>query len=133
MCAYSRTTGIWQTVWIEAVPIEGLKNCKLTTDIDNGTISLVPTYYSQPINKKLEIIIKGEGVEVAKQTVICASGATTTIKLNNPRLWSTIDPYLYDIELRMLDDSFEQYDYVETYIGLRKFDIRGNRFYLNNS
>lgn len=132
MCAYSRTTGIWQTVWIEAVPIEGLKNCKLTTDIDNGTISLVPTYYSQPINKKLEIIIKGEGVEVAKQTVICASGATTTIKLSNPRLWSTIDPYLYDIELRMLDDSFEQYDYVETYIGLRKFDIRGNRFYLNN-
>lgn len=131
-CSYTRITGIWQTVWMEAVPTTGLKNCKLTTDIDNGTVTLVPTYYGVPQGKKLEIVIKGDGVEVAKQTVACASGAATTIKIENPRLWSTFDPYLYDIELRMVDDAGVQYDYVESYIGLRKFDIRGNRFYLNN-
>ena len=131
-CSYTRITGIWQTVWMEAVPTAGLKNCKLTTDIDNGTVTFVPTYYGVPAGKKLEIVVKGDGAEVAKQTVACVSGAATTIKIENPRLWSTFDPYLYDIELRMVDDAGNQYDYVESYIGLRKFDIRGNRFYLNN-
>ena len=131
-CSYTRTTGIWQTVWLEAVPTQGLKNCRLITDIDNGTVTLVPTYYSTPVEKKLEISVKAEGDELVKKTVCCSSGAGVTIELLNPRLWSTIDPYLYDVELRMLDEAGAQYDYVETYFGMRKFDIRGNRFYLNN-
>ena len=129
-CSYTRITGIWQTVWIEAVAEAGLKNCKITTDIDNGTVTFVPSYYITPVNKKLEITIKGE--ETVKKTVECASGAAVTIKLDNPRLWSIVDPYLYDVELRMVDEASAEYDYVESYFGMRKFDVRGNRFYLNN-
>lgn len=129
-CSYTRTTGIWQTVWLEAVPVSGLKKCKILTDIDNGTVTFIPAYYSTPINKQLEITIKGN--ETITQTIECSHSGSITIQLNNPRLWSTIAPYLYDVELRMTDDKGAEYDYVESYFGMRKFDIRGNRFYLNN-
>jgi beta-galactosidase/beta-glucuronidase len=46
-CLYTRTTGIWQTVWMEAVPEIGLKNVHIIPDLDNASFVVVPTFYAE--------------------------------------------------------------------------------------
>ena len=40
VCRYTRTTGIWQTVWYEIVPEAHLLSARLDSDIENGTLSI---------------------------------------------------------------------------------------------
>ena len=44
-CFYTRTTGIWQTVWMEAVAKNGLRRVKITPDVDNSQFVVEPEYY----------------------------------------------------------------------------------------
>ena len=76
---YTRTTGIWRTVWLEAVPDEYIADPSLRVRLD-GTVTAA------------------DGVEV---TVIGLDGP--------PRLWSPDDPRLYDVELRLGDDLVRSY------------------------
>ena len=39
-CDYTRTTGIWQTVWLEFVPFTYVKSAKYYPDIDNGCLTV---------------------------------------------------------------------------------------------
>ena len=40
-CHYTRTTGIWQTVWMEFVPITHVEKVKYLTDIEAGTLTVI--------------------------------------------------------------------------------------------
>ena len=46
-CNYTRTTGIWQTVWMEAVHPEGLQSVQLLTDIDQQQLVVRPRFYKE--------------------------------------------------------------------------------------
>ena len=45
-CHYTRVTGIWQTVWMEAIAKEGLKSCRITPDLDNKNFIFEPVFYN---------------------------------------------------------------------------------------
>ncbi len=45
-CMYTRTTGIWQTVWMEAVAPEGLKSVYVKPDLDGGRFVVEPRFYA---------------------------------------------------------------------------------------
>jgi len=68
-CSYSRTTGIWQTVWMEAVSPFGLKQIHIIPDIDQKQVVIMPVFFSEDCNNQLKITLKEEEKTVSKTTV----------------------------------------------------------------
>ena len=42
-CSYTRVTGIWQTVWLEAAGMQGLKKCRIVPEFDRGAFGFLPS------------------------------------------------------------------------------------------
>lgn len=122
-CLYTRTTGIWQTVWLEFAPKEYIIKAKYTTDINAATLT---------INAKLEGTgtFKAEaffeGRSVGKSEVYSTGGDTIlTVKLLEKHLWELGDGKLYNLKLTYNNDI------VKSYFGLRSLRISGNKFLIN--
>jgi beta-galactosidase/beta-glucuronidase len=133
---YTPVSGIWQTVWIEAVSSEAfLKEVKITTDIDAETVAVIPIL-SKPLKPeyKVEVVISENGQTIAVSEV--AADRKIVIDLNNPELWSPDHPFLYELGLTLRNTSGEVIDEVESYFGMRKIslgDLNGNKYlFLNN-
>ncbi|MEZ5038740.1 MAG: glycoside hydrolase family 2 TIM barrel-domain containing protein [Saprospiraceae bacterium] len=119
--AYAPSSGIWQTVWLEAVPQVYLTDIKMVPDVDNEAIVFTINASTQKLAKrKVEILVK----EGSKQVAMTTGGFNTPIHLHlpNPKLWSPNDPFLYDVEIRMKDSLLVE-DVVTSYVGMRKIAI----------
>lgn len=130
-CKYTRTTGIWQTVWLEARPQSYLKRVRIVPDLDNDRFILTPeiTGYKQGMILTTQVS-SPEGKKIMTVETKVTDGVPFELKLKNPRSWSPEDPYLYSLEFILKGRGSE--DVVYSYAGLRKIHIEGNRFYLNN-
>ncbi|MDR1718876.1 MAG: beta-glucuronidase [Dysgonamonadaceae bacterium] len=131
-CLYTRVTGIWQTVWMEAVAKGGLKNCRITPDLDNKQFVFEPVFYNIEPGTSFKVRILDAGKEVFSQQTPASNSAFICAKLKNIKTWSPEAPFLYDIEFSILDSRGQVVDKVLSYGGMRKVEIRGNVFYLNN-
>ena len=133
-CMYTRVTGIWQTVWLEAVAPFSLESCHIVPDIDSQQVTFQPAFRGPAPEKTLTFcaaVTLPDG-SVRRETCAAVPGAALTVPLPEPRLWSPDDPYLYDVALELLAEDGTAADHVDSYFGMRKFAVRGNRFYLNN-
>ena len=129
---YTRTTGIWQTVWLEAVSRYGLKRVKITPDLDQKQFTVSPEYYNLSGSDKLSVIIK-DGDKIVSRSVIPASNSSIAVlPLKTVKTWSPEDPFLYDIELQVTDKTGQVIDKVTSYAGMRKVQVQGNRVFLND-
>ena len=131
-CNYTRTTGIWQTVWMEAVHPEGLHSTQVVTDIDQKQVIIRPRFYKE-LGGKLQVTLKDNGKVVATQTVSASSLSTVVLPVKKMKTWSPEDPFLYDLEYKVLDKAGNVVDKVNSYTGMRKVHIEGNKIYLNNA
>ena len=120
---YTATSGIWQTVWMEAVPQSYIKSYRLTPDIDAGILSIETE--TEGAGKLHVKVLDGEAV-VAERDL----ASSDQIAIPNAKLWSPESPFLYDFILTYGEDS------VKGYFGMRKFSIGEhagyNRLFLNN-
>lgn len=130
-CSYTRTTGIWQTVWLEAVHPAALKQCRIIPDFDNGAFSFSPVFYQEPGNLKLTVSISDNGTEVVSKTLSATNGMMFSLTLPEPKEWNPKTPFLYDIAY-MLEDETGIVDQVKSYAGLRKIHVENGCCYLNN-
>ena len=130
-CNYTRTTGIWQTVWMEAIHPEGLHSTQVVTDIDQKQIIIRPRFYKE-LGGKLQVTLKDNGKIVANQTVSASSLSTIILPVKKMKTWSPEDPFLYDLEYKVIDKTGHVIDEVSSYTGMRKVHIDGNKVYLNN-
>ncbi|NQU54184.1 MAG: hypothetical protein HQ522_16780 [Bacteroidetes bacterium] len=133
---YTPVSGIWQTVWLEAVSSEAfLKEVKITPDIDAEIVSIIPML-SEPLKHeyKVKIAISSNGKQVATAEVL--ADKEVTIKIESPELWSPDNPNLYDLSCTLTNASSEVIDEVNSYFGMRKIslgDLNGNKYlFLNN-
>jgi beta-galactosidase/beta-glucuronidase len=110
---YTRTTGIWQPVWIEAVPAAYIRHFELEASVDGTLRARVET--SEPVD--LELRIDGRSV---------AFRSEVTLRVDTPRLWSPEHPELYDVELETASG-----DVVTSYVAFRSFERRGRELLLN--
>ena len=101
-CHYTRVTGIWQTVWLEAVALTGLKRCRITPDWDNGAFTFTPEYWADPCDCRLRIQTDAEGKQAACGEFKAASGVSHVLPVSIRRDWSPDDPFLYDIILSII-------------------------------
>ena len=131
-CSYTRTTGIWQTVWMEAVAPCGLKEVYVKPDFDNSAFVFEPKFYGLQSGESLRVKVLDGAKVVATATAKAATPMTMTLPVKKAKAWTTEDPFLYDLEYEVLDASGSVIDKVTSYAGMRKVHIEGNRLYLNN-
>jgi len=131
-CLYTRTTGIWQTVWLEAAAACGLANVHITPDLDGGRFVVTPTYHARGRGLTMRATLTDGEAPVARDQVPAAQGGAVVLKPDSPRPWSPADPFLYGLTLELLDGE-AVIDTVSAYAGLRKVHVEGNRVMLNNA
>lgn len=122
-CDYTRTTGIWQTVWLEFVPKDYIINVKYYPNIEDATLHIKGN-------------VSGKGTIAAKayfEGRLCGSNQVhsygeqfdLTISLTETHLWDVGVGNLYDLELTFGEDQ------IESYFGLREIRMEDMKFYLN--
>ena len=102
-CMYTRTTGIWQTVWMEAVAPTGIQRVKYVTDIDRSTVTMEFTMRRNAAGNVLTVNVKDGKKVVASDTAPVSSGSIVTLPLKKAKLWSPENPFLYDVEFILKD------------------------------
>ena len=124
---YTQVSGIWQTVWLEEVPVTSIERIKIDTR-KNGEISLIayPTGVVS-VPQEYEAVVSLNGREVARTK---SDAPSMSLQVPKPKLWSPGSPTLYDLEVRLNDDV------VHSYVGIREVgkakDANGHwRFTLN--
>ncbi len=134
-CLYTRTTGIWQTVWLEPVPACALKRPRLTPDLANSSIRLEQPLSAARAGLRLRATVSDAGGAVC--TAECAADQDFAPQLTLPippdrrRLWSPADPHLYGIAIELIDRAGQVVDRAVTYAGLRGVTIEGKAIKLN--
>lgn len=123
-CFYTRTTGIWQTVWLEFVPKTYLTRLETIPDPDNACVH-IKAYTNQPANGRLRAEAYFAGKIVGRSEVRLSGSCTCfTVSLQEVKLWQPGDPNLYDLTFTLSGCDPEE-DQVRSYFGLRKVDMDG--------
>lgn len=114
-CDYTRTTGIWQTVYLEFVKKDYIKNFKVYPNIENATLTITADLVGKG-DFKATAFWDGKEVGVAESKVL---GQTVTVTLNliEKHLWEVGKGGLYSLALNFSDDE------VTSYFGLREVDL----------
>ena len=131
-CVYTRTTGIWQTVWLEAVGETYLSEFTLAPDLDGGRIIVQGSLSGPTKGVTLRVRAYADGHLVGEDTVPAAWRSTIAVlKLKRVVPWQAGKPFLYDLTMDTLRGGKVR-DSVHSYCGLRKITIEGNRFFIND-
>lgn len=137
---YTRTTGIWQTVWLEPMDEARLNSVKFTSDIDRNDIQIRMFYSTEAARRKVRarITISFAGEIVAEdEFTVRQPEEVRTIGLHDfndhglGRWWTPEKPNLYDITFELLDGE-EVADTVTSYFGMRKVTVENGQLHLNN-
>ena len=133
---YTPVSGIWQTVWLEAVSDEAyLTEVKITTDIESGIVKIIP-YGFEALRDRYTV-----KAEVFKNKSIIVEGSVSAnkqleLKIREPELWSPDNPNLYDLKLTLTNLKGKKIDQIDSYFGMRKIslgDHKGVKYlFLNN-
>lgn len=130
-CNYTRTTGIWQTVWMEAVDPSGLERTQIIPDIDQEQITIHPHFFAESSNT-LRVVLKDGNRTVSSAKVKATNSSTVVLPVKKAKLWSPESPHLYTLLFQVVNDKGAVLDEVNSYVGMRKVHIEGNKIYLNN-
>ena len=122
-CDYTRTTGIWQTVWLEFTPKSYIKKFRLYPDVKNSSVTVIGEVCGCE-ELKLEALYDGKDV-ASSEISCCAGNFTVTLMLSETHLWEVGNGRLYDLTLTFGEDK------VKSYFGLRNVWFDGYKFMLN--
>ena len=119
---YERTSGIWQSVYLEPRSETHIAQCHITPDIDNASATFAVKVDGYIENTKLNLRWNCDG----RNGSVEVSGNNTQFTINIPpeqlRLWDLDTPNLYDVTLELLAAD-TRVDRVFTYFGMRKVSI----------
>lgn len=138
---YPRTTGIWQTVWMEVVPETHLQQLRWTPSLERWEIGLeVRLCRGQRRALRLSVRLhSGDTVLADDSYAVIADEVHRRIALSDPGiddfrnmlLWSPEIPTLISAELCLMDETGTVIDYVHSYTALRAVAVQGDRLVLN--
>ncbi len=131
-CHYTRTTGIWQTVWLEAVSPFGIRNCQTVPDLDGARFIVTPSFHGLAAGNIFRATLLDGRKTVATAETTAADGVPVSLPVKTPKTWSPESPFLYDLRFEVIDKKGKVIDTVGSYAGLRKVHIEGDRVFLNN-
>jgi hypothetical protein len=131
---YTAASGIWQTVWLEPVPVTRVGRLILTPDIDTDRLLVRTEVVGAEANTRVELEATANGRRVAHSSG--SPGEELALSIRGPRLWSPEDPFLYDLRVTVRQGG-QTTDTVDSYFGMRKIalgqDDQGiTRIFLNH-
>lgn len=137
---YTRTTGIWQTVWLEPVSSSFIERVKFTPNIDIGEVTVEYLVQNRAENQEIEIDVYFQDEMVAKERVKVDliqrrnkhSILLKDFESGNGKLWSPEHPHLYTVTFCLKAEN-EVLDQAESYFGMRKISINNGKIELNNN
>lgn len=130
---YNRTTGIWQTVWLEAVPRVSVEALHVVPVLTRESFRIsVRTSRNAGGHRVRVTVSDAEGV-VGTDEVAAAVDFTAQLEVVPSRvtLWEPGAPHLYDLRVELLDAHGEVVDAVDSYAGLRSVAIDGRKILVN--
>lgn len=141
---YTRTTGIWQTVWLEPLEETSLTGIRWTPEIDRGDVELEFDINGKLAeNLTLQVDISFNGTKIVsdvihvietynKRSFNLRNRFTDRSNVHGPGwYWSPEHPNLFDVKLT-LKSGETILDDVSSYFGMRKVSIENGIFMLNN-
>ena len=132
---YTPVTGIWQTVWLEPVATNHITSVKSIPNIDNGTVNVTVGTSAPCCNTSIvEVKLMDKGRVVASAKGLQGKGLRLAVQ--DPTLWDTSNPYLYDMKVSLIKDG-KVLDDVKSYTAFRKISSKRDangvmRMQLNN-
>lgn len=135
---YERTSGIWQPVWLEAVPRTALRSLRWITVPDRQRVELIADIDGAVPGTSIEVCLRIEQEVLARVTV--AASECTTVIIDIPALrngvdrdrllWSPHRPTLLSADIRVSAPGSRP-DSVGSYLGIRSVGVDNGRFLLN--
>jgi len=130
-CFYTRTTGIWQSVWLEAVGSSFIENLSVVPDPDNSRVLITAKINGQDKDLKLTAEAFADGKLAGSDSVAGPWQHTLVLNLKTKKLWEPGKPFLYDLKLTLTSGKTKT-DELKSYFGLRKVVIEGRKILINN-
>lgn len=112
---YTSSSGIWGTVWLEAVPKSYVRKIKMTPDIDAGTLNLTVSADAGTVRA----VVRDGQAKGAEATG--KPGEEIVLRIPSAELWTPDTPFLYDLDITLTDGTSN--DTVRSYFGMRKISI----------
>lgn len=130
-CDYTRTTGIWQTVWLELVPENYISSLKYIPDPDNGCVHIDSTFVGDVSGYSFDAIALYNSISVGSSScIITGKFARVTVNLSEIHLWGPGQANLYDLQIS-LSKKGNCVDKVTSYFGLRSVSLNENAILIN--
>ncbi len=135
-CLYTRTTGIWQTVWMEPVPEPALLRPRITPDAAGGRFIVQQALSGNQPGLRLKMELTDPqgpvcAVELAADRDLAPVGILE-IPAELRHYWEPGNPYLYDLRISLIDAQGNTIDTAFSYAGLRSIVIEGKKVKINN-
>lgn len=130
-CFYTRSTGIWQSVWLEEVNENRLVSVRLTPDLDNGCVH-AEVVTAGNADKTVTLTALSGGKKVGEKTIklVGVNDGEATIELSEIKPWSIENPYFYDLAITVTANG--EKDEVKSYFGLRKLSLDDKGLKIND-
>jgi beta-galactosidase/beta-glucuronidase len=122
---YTPVTGIWQTVWLEAVPKTYIAETKQTPDTDKKSLAVSAKVENVQPGDQLLVSAWDGTTKVAEQTVD-AGNTEVSLAIANPKLWSPSNAFLYDLKFAILRKG-KVIDEVKSYFAMRKISMKADK------
>lgn len=128
---YTRTSGIWQPVWIEATGGSYLRSVRVTPTID-GMVKMEADIAREQPDLEFRAVVRKADHELASGTSeIRNERSLLSVAVSQPRLWTVTNPDLYDLTFELRKNG-TVVDSVKSYFGFRKISTEGGQIMLNN-
>ena len=129
-CFYTRTTGIWQPVWLEAVGSSFVENISVVPDPDNSRVLIEAKINGQDKDLTLKAEAFADGQLTGSDTAAGPWQNRLVVNLGTKKLWEPGAPFLYDLKFTLYSGK-EKIDEMKSYFGLRKIAIDGRKILIN--
>ena len=132
---YTPVSGIWQTVWLEPVPVKYIAGIRTTPDIDRKTLRVEVDAAAAQVSDMVEVTVLDGGKEIARAKAV--NGVPVEVAMPaDMKLWSPDSPFLYDLKVALVSDG-KEVDRVDSYTAMRKYSTARDadgimRLQLNN-
>jgi beta-galactosidase/beta-glucuronidase len=117
---YTPVTGIWQTIWVEAVPPTYIRNLKNTPQLDAKQLEVEVAIASAQEGDELNVLLR-DGTQLVSEKRV-KTGQKVVLNIGNVKTWSPDRPFLYDLEVQLLRKG-KVIDQVGSYAGMRKISM----------
>jgi hypothetical protein len=139
---YHRTSGVWQPVWLDALPAgAGVESLRWTPDLDVLGVDLHLRLDARPApGARVRVRLTGGGQLLADDTCLLTGRDLRRAFRFDPDLlmrrkyhltWAPHHPSLIEAEIELLDADGAVLERVESYFGLRRIEVQDGRFLLN--